>query len=174
MLQTERLVLRPFRDDDLDLYAALNADPEVMQFLMGIKSREDIVAEIGRLKETTKDGYGFLCVEIPGETTCAGFIGLMKPRWSAHFTPCVEIGWRLARKYWGQGYAIEGARASLAHGFGTLGLKEIVALTVPANLRSRSVMERLNMRRDEDDDFDHPQVPEGHPHRRHVLYRIQR
>ena len=99
-------------------------------------------------------------------------MGLSVPRFESHFTPCVEIGWRLAAPYWGRGYATEGARAALAVGFETLGLGEIVSVTVPANLRSRRVMEKIGMTRDPADDFDHPALSEGHPLRRHVLYRI--
>jgi RimJ/RimL family protein N-acetyltransferase len=99
-------------------------------------------------------------------------VGLAVPPWTAPFTPCVEIGWRLARAHWGRGYAQEAAAAALDHGFGVLGLDEIVSFTVPANHRSRAVMERLGMRRSAADDFDHPRVPPGHPLRRHVLYRI--
>src|SRR5438552_3901183 len=108
----------------------------------------------------------------PPSPPFAGFVGLSVPRFESHFTPCVEIGWRLAAPYWGRGYATEGARAALAVGFETLGLGEIVSSTVPANLRSRRVMEKIGMARDPDDDFDHPALPEGHRLRRHVLYRI--
>ena len=103
-----------------------------------------------------------------------GFIGLSIPQFEAHFTPCVEIGWRLARAEWGKGYASEGARAALAFGFERLGLAEIVSFTAVSNLRSRRVMERIGMQRRAAEDFDHPNLPEGHPLRRHVLYRIAR
>jgi RimJ/RimL family protein N-acetyltransferase len=172
-LQTERLILRPFRDDDLDLYAALNADPRVMEHFPSVLTREQSAAEIVRIRETTGGGLGFLAVEIPGQTTCAGFIGLNRPGWPAPFQPCVEIGWRLATAYWGHGYATEGARACLAHGFGALGLEEIVAFTAVGNTRSRAVMARLGMTYDRADDFDHPRIAEGHPLRRHVLYRVR-
>jgi len=99
-------------------------------------------------------------------------VGLAVPRWTAPFTPCVEIGWRLAAAHWGRGYASEAAAAALDHGFGALGLAEIVAFTLPRNHRSRAVMQRLGMRRSAADDFDHPGVPAGHPMVRHVLYRI--
>ena len=113
-------------------------------------------------------------VEIPGVTPFAGFLGLGRPRFEAAFTPCVEVGWRLAAEHWGRGYATEGARAALAYGFGTLGLDEIVSFTVPGNRRSIRVMEKLGMTRDPADDFDHPVLPEGHRFRRHVLFRIRR
>jgi RimJ/RimL family protein N-acetyltransferase len=111
-------------------------------------------------------------VEVRGGAAFAGFVGLSVPRFEAHFAPCVEIGWRLAAQHWGHGYATEGARAALAFGFGTLGLEEIVAFTAPRNVRSRRVMEKIGMTYDPADDFDHPLLPEGHPLRRHVLYRI--
>jgi ribosomal-protein-alanine N-acetyltransferase len=107
-------------------------------------------------------------------TPFVGFVGLSVPRFEAHFTPCVEIGWRLAREHWGRGYAGEGARAALAFGFDALGLDEIVSFTVPRNLRSRRVMERIGMACDPAGDFDHPALPEGHALRRHVLYRMAR
>jgi RimJ/RimL family protein N-acetyltransferase len=121
-----------------------------------------------------KHGFGLWAVEIPGVVPFAGFIGLAIPRFETHFTPCVEIGWRLATECWGHGYATEGARAVLAFGFQELRLPEIVSFTVPGNLRSRRVMEKIDMTRNSLDDFDHPGLPEGHPLRRHVLYRIVR
>jgi RimJ/RimL family protein N-acetyltransferase len=113
-------------------------------------------------------------VEIVGEAPFAGFVGLSVPRFEAGFTPWVEIGWRLAAEYWGRGLATEGARAAAAFGFDHLGLGEIVSYTVPANVRSRRVMEKLGMTHDERQDFDHPLLPEGHPLRPHVFYRLAR
>jgi RimJ/RimL family protein N-acetyltransferase len=112
-------------------------------------------------------------VEIPGITRFAGFIGLSIPGFEAHFMPSVEIGWRLGAEYRGFGYATEGVEAALEFGFKSLGLHEIVSFTVPGNARSRRVMERIGMSRDERDDFEHPGLPEGHPLRRHVLYRLR-
>ena len=103
-----------------------------------------------------------------------GFIGLFVPEFDAHFTPAVEIGWRLASEHWGKGLAAEGARGALRYGFETLRLEEVVSFTAPANLRSRRVMEKLGMSHNPADDFDHPRLPEGHALRRHVLYRIKR
>lgn len=117
-------------------------------------------------------GFGLWAVEIPGVATFAGFVGLSVPRFEAHFTPCVEIGWRLAAPYWGRGYATEGARAALEFGFDHLHLDQIVSFTVPDNVRSRRVMEKIGMTHDPADDFDHPNLPEGHRLRRHVLYGI--
>ena len=121
-----------------------------------------------------RHGFGLWAVEIPDVVPFAGFIGLSIPGFDAHFTPCVEIGWRLAAEHWDRGYATEGARAVLAFGFETLELGEIVSMTVPDNLRSRRVMERIGMVHNPADDFDHPVLAEGHRLRRHVLYRIGR
>jgi RimJ/RimL family protein N-acetyltransferase len=116
-------------------------------------------------------GFGLWAVEIPNVAPFIGFVGLSIPRFDAPFTPCVEIGWRLAAEYWGRGYATEAARAGLAFGFDTLGLEEIVSFTTAGNVRSRCVMERIGMVRDATDDFDHPNIADYDPLRRHVLYR---
>lgn len=129
----------------------------------------------GRIRQRmAEDGFGFWAVEVPGRAPFIGFTGLSRPRFTAHFTPCVEIGWRLAFAHWGQGYASEAAAAALHHAFAILGLDEVVALTVPANTRSQAVMRRIGMAGDPADDFDHPDLPDGHALRRHVLYRIRR
>jgi len=173
VLKTERLVLRPWRDEDLAPFAAMNADPEVMRHFPATLSRAESDAMVGRVREHfALRGYGNWAVEVPGVTSFAGFIGLNVPRFEAHFTPCVEIGWRLATACWGKGYATEGARAALVFGLETLKLPEIVSFTAIDNLPSRRVMERLGMRRDPAEDFDHPSLPEGHRLRRHVLYRL--
>jgi RimJ/RimL family protein N-acetyltransferase len=146
-----------------------------MEFLLPLLSREESDASVDRaVAHYDERGFTFWAVEIPGVTPFAGFIGLVVPRFHAHFTPCVEIGWRLAAEHWGRGYATEGARAAVNAGFETLQLNEIVSLTVPANTRSRHVMEKLGMTRSSSDDFDHPRIPEGDPLRRHVLYRLAR
>ena len=119
-------------------------------------------------------GFGRWAIEVPGIAGFIGFVGLSVPNFQAAFTPCVEIGWRLAYDHWGHGYATEAARAALDFGFGELALHEIVSFTVPANLRSRGVMERIGMTRSPADDFDHPSLPVGHPLSRHVLYRARR
>ena len=150
-LETPRLLLRPWRDDDVDAFAAMFDDPKVMAFLMPPRGRMSASVDADRA----------------AIDAIVGHIGF-----EAHFTPAVEIGWRLASVHWGKGYATEGARASLEAGFTRLGLAEIVSLTVPANTRSRRVMERIGMTRDPADDFDHPRLAEGDPLRRHVLYRI--
>jgi ribosomal-protein-alanine N-acetyltransferase len=174
-LRTERLLLRPWRPTDRAPFAALNADPVVREFLPGLLARAESDAAVDRIEaHFAEHGFGLWAVEVPGETDFAGFIGLSVPKFEAHFTPCVEIGWRLAAEHWGRGYASEGARACLAFGFDQLGLPEILAFTVPGNARSRRVMERLGMTRDAAGDFEHPSLPVGHALRRHVLYRIQR
>lgn len=174
VLRTERLILRPWREEDLAPFAAMNADSDVMRHFPAPLSREESDALAGRIRERFADrGWAQWAVEIPGVTPFAGFIGLSVPSFQAHFMPGVEIGWRLARGCWRRGYATEGARAALDFGFGTLKLAEIVSFTVVANQPSRRVMERLGMRHDPAGDFDHPNVPEGHPMRRHVLYRLR-
>jgi RimJ/RimL family protein N-acetyltransferase len=135
------------------------------------QSRESIEVIESRFDEL---GYGLWAAEVPGVASCIGFIGLNPATFDAPFTPAVEVGWRLARAHWGHGYATEGARPALAFGFDALGLDEIVSFTTPGNRRSWRVMGRLGMTRDPADDFDHPLIAEGHPLRRHVLYRISR
>jgi RimJ/RimL family protein N-acetyltransferase len=171
-LQGPRLLLRGWRDADLDPFAALNADPAVMEFLPGPLTREQAASMIARMQSAIDQrGWGLWAVDVDGR--CIGFTGITCPRFEAHFTPCVEIGWRLARGAWGHGYATEAARLALDYGFEVLGLPEIVAFTTEANRRSRRVMDRLAMQRRADDDFDHPSLP-GHPLQRHVLYRLSR
>jgi RimJ/RimL family protein N-acetyltransferase len=153
----------------------MNADPRVTEYLPGPLSEEESDAFIARIEDHFEQhSFGLWAVEICNVASFAGYLGLLVPRFEAHFTPCVEIGWRLSAEHWGQGYATEGARAALAFGFEVLGLEEIVSFTVPGNRRSRRVMERIGMAHNPADDFDHPLLPEGHPLRRHVLYRITR
>ena len=174
-LRSRRLLLRRWRDDDVAPLARLNSDPEVMRhFPATVDAAES--AELVRKAEAEFEerGYGLWVVEVLGLAPFAGFVGLHLATFDAHFTPAVEISWRLARPYWGRGYATEGARTVLGFAFRRLNLPEVVSFTVPANLRSRAVMERLGMNRDPADDFDHPWMPEEHPLRRHVLYRLRR
>jgi len=173
-LQTPRLLLRPWLPADLEPFARLNADPRVMEHLPGALSREQSDALAGRIAaHFTERGFGLWALEVPGVARFVGFVGLSVPRFETAFTPCVEVGWRLAAEHWGRGYATEAARAALAFGFDGLGLTEIVSFTVPANLRSRAVMERIGMTRDPGEDFEHPSLPPSHPLRRHVLYRLR-
>ncbi|HLJ03156.1 MAG TPA: GNAT family N-acetyltransferase [Solirubrobacteraceae bacterium] len=171
-MRTERLLLRQWRDSDLEPFAALNADPEVMRYFPGTQSRQqsDALAERER-RAIAERGWGLWAVEVLDGPEFIGFVGLNEPGFEAHFTPAVEVGWRLAREHWGHGYATEAARAAVAFGFGELALSEIVSFTTEPNLRSRRVMERLGMTHDPAGDFDHPMLPDW-PLRRHVLYRL--
>jgi ribosomal-protein-alanine N-acetyltransferase len=178
VIQTERLILREWSDDDLEPFARMNADPDVMKHFPAPLTREESDALAARVRHGMKErGFGWWVLDIRGGPSFAGVLGLTVPAFDPPFrctSPCVEIGWRLARSAWGHGYATEAARAALAHGFDVLGLEEIVSFTVPANVRSWSVMERLGMSRRPEDDFDHPRLPEGHALRRHILYRVRR
>jgi RimJ/RimL family protein N-acetyltransferase len=174
-LRTSRLLLRRWKDADREPFAALNADPRVMEHFPATQSREESDAAVARIQaHFDEHGFGLWAVEIPGVTPFAGFIGLSHPRFEANFTPCVEVGWRLAAEHWGQGYATEGARAVVTFGFSTLDLSEIVSFTATANVRSRRVMEKLGMTHNPADDFDHPLLAPGHPLQRHVLYRLKK
>jgi len=172
VIRTPRLLLRPWRAGDVDGFAALNADPRVMEFFPALITREETEASVERVNaHFARHGYGWWAVEVPGEAQFIGFVGLWNTPYETPFTPCVEIGWRLAYDYWGRGYAPEAAAACLQDGFERLELEEIVSFTATINLRSRRVMEKIGMTRDESGDFDHPRVPDGHPLQRHVLYR---
>jgi RimJ/RimL family protein N-acetyltransferase len=174
MIETERLLLRPWRDSDRAPFHSLNSSPRVNEFFSAIPTREQSDAFVARYQEHFQlHGFTLFAAELRETGDLIGFIGLAHTPFEAHFTPCVEIGWRLAFEQWNRGLATEGARAALRYGFEQLRLAEIVALTVPANTRSRRVMEKLGMTRDPADDFDHPRIPEGHPIRRHVLYRVR-
>ena len=171
-LRTDRLLLRQWTAADREPFARFNADPRVMAYFPSTLSRaeSDGLADLAE-NHIARNGWGLWAVDVPGVTSFAGFIGLGRPRFDAHFTPCVEIGWRLGPEFWGRGYATEGARAVLRFGFDTLGLSEIVSFTTETNLPSRRVMERIGMTHDPRDDFDHPGLPPPHRLRRHVLYR---
>ena len=168
------MLLRGWRVDDLEPFASLNADPRVMKHYPAPLTRDESDAFVlaRALPSFAERGFGPWAVEVPGVAPFVGYVGLLAPGFEAHFTPCVEIGWRLASPAWGQGYATEAARVAVAYGFGECGLDEIVSFTVPANRRSVAVMERLGMRAD--GEFDHPRLPPGHRLRRHVLYRLSR
>jgi RimJ/RimL family protein N-acetyltransferase len=169
-----RVQLRRWRTEDRDSFAAMNSDPRVMEFFRSPLTRSDSDAMAERIERHFDEyGFGLWALEIPGVAPFIGFAGLAWARFDAHFTPAVEIGWRLAFPYWGHGYATEAARLALAFGFEILALEEAVSFTAAGNRRSRAVMERLGMRRDPAGDFDYPGFPEGHPMRRHVLYRIR-
>ncbi len=172
-LRTQRLVLRRWRSEDLDAFAELNADPEVMAHLLKPLSREESDAFAARIEAEFDDsGFGLWAVEAPGRAPFIGFVGLHRVPFDAPFTPAVEVGWRLARRHWGHGYVTEAARAAVGYGLEEVGLEEIVSFTTPGNVRSWKVMERLGMVRDPASDFEHPNVPVGHRLRRHVFYRF--
>jgi RimJ/RimL family protein N-acetyltransferase len=171
---TRRLVLRQWRDEDRTPFAALNADPLVMEHFPALMTRDQSDALVDRcIEQTQREGYGLWAVEVITSGEFIGVVGLAVPTWEAAFTPCTEIGWRLARSAWGQGYATEAANAALATAFATIGLNEVVSFTTTGNLRSQRVMRRIGMTRHPSEDFDHPHVPGG-PLSRHVLYRIGR
>lgn len=176
-IETGRLLLREWRESDRDAWAALGADPEVMLHFPAVLTREEADAAFDRISSgLVERGWGLWAVDVDGEFV--GFTGLARPRFEAHFTspeaPATEVGWRLARSAWGYGYATEAASAALEFAFDVLDLDEVVSFTAVENERSRRVMERIGMTRAEAEDFDMPTLPEGHPLRRHVLYRAQR
>jgi RimJ/RimL family protein N-acetyltransferase len=173
-LTTARLTLRRWRPSDREPFRALNADPRVMEFfpaLLTPQESDDLIARIEQ--HFDRHNFGVYAAELIETQAFIGFIGLNIPSFEAPFMPAVEIGWRLACDAWGRGLATEGARAVVHHAFETLQLPSLVSFTVPANLRSRRVMGKIGMVHNPVDDFDHPNLPEGHPLRRHVLYRLQ-
>jgi 3-dehydroquinate dehydratase/shikimate dehydrogenase len=171
-LRTERLVLRPWRTDDRPPFAALNADPQVMEWFPSTMLREESNALVDRIEQRFREqGWGLWAVELPGTAPFIGFIGL-SPADSILGYPCVEVGWRLAAAFWGHGYATEGARAALLFAFDRLELDEVVSFTSVGNARSRRVMSRIGMTYKAVDEFDHPRLPATSPLSRHVLYRI--
>ncbi|QDG75111.1 GNAT family N-acetyltransferase [Labrenzia sp. PHM005] len=176
-LETDRLICRGWQDEDLDPFAEMCADPEVMRYFPEPMTRETTAALIGRAKaKQERDGFCFGPVETKADGEFLGFVGLSIPAYEKPlpFDPCVEIGWRLKRSAWGKGYASEAAGAWLRFGFETIGLKEIVSFTSNNNLPSQKVMERIGMRRDPADDFVHPMLEPDHPLAAHVLYRLDR
>jgi ribosomal-protein-alanine N-acetyltransferase len=173
-LKTERLLLRAWGDADREPFARMNADPRVMEYFPAPLTRAESHALVDRIQaHFAEHGWGVWATELRATGEFIGFIGLNVPTFEAHFTPCVEIGWRLAAEHWGKGLATEGARAALDCAFDELRLPEVVSFTTVANHRSRCVMEKIGMRHDAADDFDHPGLPEGHALRPHVLYRKQ-
>jgi RimJ/RimL family protein N-acetyltransferase len=168
-IRTARLLLRGWRDEDRPAWAAINADPVVRATLGPVQTREQADASMDVIiAHWERRGFGLWCVDLGGE--CIGFTGLNVPSFEAAFTPCVEVGWRLASQHWGNGYAPEAGRVALDFGFGEVGLDEIVSFTAVTNHNSRRVMEKLGMTYDPSADFDHPNV--RGPLQRHVLYRI--
>jgi RimJ/RimL family protein N-acetyltransferase len=171
MIETARLILRPWRDSDLPVFAELNADPFMMRFMYKTRTREETEAYVDTEKRhLAETGYCIWAVEAPGVAPFIGAVGLRRLAFEASFTPAVEAAWRLHRDYWGQGYAHEAARAAIDDGFTRCGLTEIVALTTLNNIPSMRVIEKLGMTRTIE--FDHPGVPQGHHLRRCILYRL--
>lgn len=174
-LVTDRLVLRRWSSADRVPFAELNADAEVMRYLPAPLTRAESDALVDRIEAGFDEfGFGLWALEVRATGTFIGFVGLTRQTFQAHFTPTVEVGWRLARSSWGNGYATEAARTALTFGFTEAGLDEIVSMTTRTNTRSRAVMDRLGMARDVADDFQHPLLPDGHPLSPHVLYRTTR
>jgi RimJ/RimL family protein N-acetyltransferase len=172
MIETSRLILRPWRKSDMSLFAEQNADPIVMQYLTGVLTRAESDAYVERAeRHFVENGFCKWAVEVPGISPFIGAVGLTRVRFKASFTPAVEVAWRLSHRYWGQGYATEAAAAAIADGFDRVGLREIVAMTALGNTASIRVMERLGMSRSIE--FDYPNHPEGSQLRRHILYRLQ-
>jgi 3-dehydroquinate dehydratase / shikimate dehydrogenase len=171
-LRTDRLMLRPWRSEDREAFAALNADPQVMEWFPSTLTLGESDALADRIEQLFRDQlWGLWAVEVPGSAPFIGFIGL-NPAGATLGYPCVEVGWRLAAAFWGHGYAPEGARAALQFGFDDLGLDEIIAITSVGNVRSRRVMTKLGMVHHPDEDFDHPRLAMDSPLLRHVLYRM--
>lgn len=174
-LQTDRLVLRQWNAEDLLPFSEMNCDPQVMEFFPRLLEREISDQLSKSLSEhIEKYGWGLWAASLKSTGEFIGFIGLQNVFHIPEIAPTVEIGWRLSTQHWGKGYATEGARAALQFGFQTLNLPEIVSFTTIPNIRSRHVMEKIGMHRNPHDDFDHPRVEEGHPLKRHVLYRLKK
>lgn len=174
MIVTPRLLLRPWRDVDREPFAAMNADPEVMEHFPSTLDRNQSDASIDLFTDHIEaEGFGFWAVEHLDSAAFLGVVGLQRLKWDNPIQPGVEIGWRLARTAWGQGFASEAAKACVAYGFGQLALRQIVSFTAVPNLRSQAVMQRIGMRRRADLDFEHPAVAVGHVLRPHVVYSIE-
>ncbi|EPF16856.1 Uncharacterised protein [Cedecea davisae] len=173
MYQTERLILRPWREEDLPSFAEMNADPEVMRYFLNPLTEDESRDYLESFRQRmAENGFGFWALEERSSGELAGFVGLNRPGYTLPFSPCVEIGWRLRKAFWGKGYAPEAAARALRVGFEEYGLESIVAFTALPNMPSQRVMEKLGMTRE--GEFDHPMVSEDHPLLRHVWYQIQR
>lgn len=173
IIQTSRLILRQWKDEDLEPFAKLNADPKVMEFFPAVWTLEESKASMQTARTHIEmHGWGKWAVSLLETGEFIGRIGLEEIDFEAPFSPNVELGYRIAYNHWGKGYASEGAKAALEYGFRQIGLKEIFACTPVLNQRSQFVMRRIGMHHNAKSDFDHPKLTEGHPLRRHVLYRI--
>jgi RimJ/RimL family protein N-acetyltransferase len=173
-LETARLKLRQWQTSDLEPFAKMNADARVMEFSPALLSRAESDAMAERIQALiAQRGFGFWAAELKASRAFIGFVGLHIPTAELPFSPCVEIGWRLAFRFWGQGYATEAAGEALRFAFAELNLPEIVSFTAVANLRSQAVMRRLHMQR-QPSTFQHPDIPVGHALREHCWYRLSR
>jgi RimJ/RimL family protein N-acetyltransferase len=174
-LESDRLLLRPWRDEDVRHWVAMSVDPRVMEFFPSTYDVDFATKMAQTLRERLEaDGYGWWVLEAKNVSPFVGVIALQSVPFEAAFTPAFEVGWRLKAEYWGRGYATEGATLAARFAFDVLHLDEIVAMTALQNLRSKRVMERLGMTHDPRDDFDHPRLEDGHRLRRHVLWRLSR
>lgn len=175
IIETPRLILRTWKDSDLEPMAAIDQDPKVCEFLPGQGSLEGTRGGIAYIKQHFEThGFSVYAVELKSTGEMIGFVGLSVPSFEAHFTPCVEIAWRLASHHWNQGYATEAAKAVLQYAFTKLNLNEVVSFTVANNYASRRIMEKIGMHREAAGDFDHPRIEKESPLCRHVLYRISK
>lgn len=173
IIETNRLILRTFEERDIDPMILIDQDPKVCEFLPSIGNRDKTTQSIHKFITHYRDhGFSLYAVELKSTGEMIGWCGLMIPAFEAHFMPAVEIAWRLASQHWNHGYATEAAKAVLQYAFEQLKLNEVVSLTVPDNIRSRRVMEKIGLHHNSNDDFDHPKLEKLHPLCRHVLYRI--
>ena len=172
-LQTSRLILRNWKQNDIEPFAILNSDPRVCEFLPNVLSQEETLSSVMKIQSHfKKHAFGLFAVELISTKTFIGFVGLKYFSFDSHFTPSVELAWRLSWENWGQGLATEAAQKVTQYGFESLGLPEILAITAKNNQRSRKVMEKLGMFTNEDENFLHPQLEYSHPLAEHVLYRF--
>lgn len=175
ILETERLFLRTFQENDVESLIAISQDEKVMQFFPAIPTREEIIAFIDRIiTHQEEKNFSLYAAEIKSTGEMIGFVGLFTATFTAHFTPAIEIGWRLSSKHWNQGYATEAAKAVLDYAFRKLDLDEVVSFTSELNKPSIRVMQKIGLHTNLEDNFDHPKVPTGCPLMGHVLYRLNR
>ena len=173
VIETERLILRTWRDSDFRPFSLMNQDPLVMEFFPKTLSQEESADSYRRITDFIQQkGFGLFAAEEKGSEEYMGFIGFNQPTFSSYFTPCIEIGWRLDRRFWNRGFATEGAKACLTYGFSSLDFKEVVSFTSTINTKSINVMKKIGMTFD--GEFEHPNVEHGHPLRKHVLYKLSR
>ena len=171
--RTERLIIRDWKDEDITPFTEMNSDPEVMKYFPSALTPEKSLEFFERITAAIKEkGYGLFAAELAETNELIGFVGFAGPRFEAWFTPCIEIGWRLRKKFWGRALAPEGAAACLEMGFNEFGFADIFSFTSEINAPSRRVMEKIGL--SHIGDFDHPNIPEGNALRKHVLYKIDK